>query len=176
MARPLGGGSFVLCTRTSVCRTDSTNKAERNARLIQKNNEESQYNEDYTNTFDVVGDACGQRTRVRRRCRLAQDNVRQEPHHYKREAAGPMIADVLESVLRPAPRGPDGRYPEGSDGGYRHYEDSHQDGYHFGLRHGFYDGLHGRSYENRANSRSEYAGYDEGYQRGKDKLVFMQGE
>jgi hypothetical protein len=51
-----------------------------------------------------------------------------------------------------------------------------QDGYHFGLRHGFYDGLHGRSYENRANSRSEYVGYDEGYQRGKDKLVFMQGE
>jgi hypothetical protein len=107
---------------------------------------------------------------------LAQDNVRQEPHHYKREAAGPMIADVLKSVLRPAPRGPDGRYPEGSDGGYRHYEDSHQDGYHFGFRHGFYDGLHGRSYENRANSRSEYAGYDEGYQRGKDKVVFMQGE
>jgi hypothetical protein len=60
----------------------------------------------------------------------------------------------------------EGGYWEGNEGGYR-------EGYHFGFRHGFYDGLHGRSYENRTNTRAEYVGYDEGYRRGKEKFLYL---
>jgi hypothetical protein len=109
---------------------------------------------------------------------LAQDNFHQEPHHYKHEATGARIADTLRAGMfslrhHPAPPG----YQDGFDGGYQERDrDSYQDGYHFARRRGFYDGVNGRSYENRANSRSEYAGYDEGYRRGKEKLMFSQGE
>jgi hypothetical protein len=58
-------------------------------------------------------------------------------------------------------------YHYGYDGGY-------QEGYHLAFRHGFDDGFNGRAYENRANTRDEYAGYDEGYQRGKAKFAFRQ--
>jgi hypothetical protein len=54
------------------------------------------------------------------------------------------------------------------------YEGGYQEGYHLAFRHGFEDGFNGRAYENRANTRDEYAGYDEGYQRGKAKFAFRQ--
>jgi hypothetical protein len=54
------------------------------------------------------------------------------------------------------------------------YEDGDREGYHLAFRHGFEDGFNGRQYENRANSRGEYAGYDEGYRRGKAKAYFRQ--
>ncbi len=57
---------------------------------------------------------------------------------------------------------------------YQERYDSYQDGYYFAFRHGFYDGLHGRPYENRANTRGEYLGYEEGYWRGKARLAFRQ--
>jgi hypothetical protein len=53
-----------------------------------------------------------------------------------------------------------------------HHEGGYREAYHFAFRHGFYDGLYGRRYENLANNRAEYAGYDEGYRRGKAKSFF----
>jgi hypothetical protein len=60
---------------------------------------------------------------------------------------------------------------------YHHHKNAYygyQEGYHFAFRHGFDDGFNGRAYENRANTRDEYAAYDEGYQRGKAKFAFRQ--
>ena len=54
------------------------------------------------------------------------------------------------------------------------YEDVDREGYHLAFRHGFDDGFYTRPYENRANNRGEYAGYDEGYRRGKAKAFFGQ--
>ena len=53
-----------------------------------------------------------------------------------------------------------------------HHEGFYQEAYHFAFRRGFQDGLYGRRYENLANNRAEYAGYDEGYRRGKAKSFF----
>jgi hypothetical protein len=58
-------------------------------------------------------------------------------------------------------------YQEGYEGGY-------QEGYHLAFRNGFDDGFNGRAYENRANTRDGYAGYNEGYRRGKAKAFFGQ--
>jgi hypothetical protein len=54
------------------------------------------------------------------------------------------------------------------------YEDVDREGYHLAFRHGFDDGFYGRQYENRGNTRGEYAGYEEGYRRGKAKAYFRQ--
>lgn len=55
---------------------------------------------------------------------------------------------------------------------HHYYEDGRREAYHFGFRQGFYDGSHGRRYENLANDRAEYVGYEEGYRRGRARSFF----